>query len=118
MMVKLEPKATYFKVPVRDQNPTEFEVQAELYSALKARGVDVRGEVPYRSIKPRLSFRFDLVIYKDGEASEIVEVKSAPIKHKNGLEKTRQANRYRWFGIPVVFIYGKEDAVSYLSSFG
>lgn len=114
-MITLNPTAEYFTVPKRDSEPTEFEVQAYLYSTLKQLGINVRGEVSHRCPRTRRSFRFDLVIYQNEEASEIIEVKSAPIKHKRGLEKTRQATRYRWFGLPVTFIYGMEDADRYLA---
>ena len=113
-MVRLEPTAEYFRVPTRDETPTEFEVQAYLYSALRAAGVNVRGEIAHRCPKTRRQFRFDLVIYQNAEAVEIIEVKPAPVKHRKGLEKMRQATRYRWFGLPVTFIYGMEDAERYL----
>jgi len=113
-MKRLSPTGCTFKVPVRDSTPTEFEVQAYLYSALKAAGLDVRGEITFRNPKTRENYRFDIVIYEYSAPKEIVEVKAMPVRHKNGVENTRQANRYRNFGIPVVFVYGLEDADSYI----
>jgi hypothetical protein len=31
------------------------------------------------------------------------------MNHKNGVEATRQGQRYRHFGVPVTFVYGYED---------
>ena len=113
-MTRLEPVSSCLRVPTRDSNPTEFEVHAAIYSALKAIGFDVRGEIQYKDMKTRRLYRFDLVIYKHWVASEIIEVKAFPVRHRNGLENTRQARRYRQFGIPVTFVYGEIDAKEFI----
>jgi hypothetical protein len=104
-----------------DSYASEFEVQAFLYSALKALGVDVRGEVKWAgklpehlSKKKKAACRFDLVIFKDRQAVDILEIKTAPVTHSRGLEKTRQGTRYRLFGVSVTFIYGMPSAKEYL----
>lgn len=117
-METLEPLSDKNTVPIRiDGTETEFEVQAALYSALRAHGFDVRGEVQWcRKVKNARgeACRFDLVICKDGKAIHIVEVKAAPLQHRQGVTATRQGNRYRHFGVPVTFVYGGEDAMSFL----
>lgn len=112
----LQPVSSVLSVPRRDAQPTEFEVQAFLYGALRAAGVDCRGELQLSDKATRSLYRFDLVIFSAaGKAVEILEVKAAPIEHRKGLEATRQGRRYRCFGIPVTFIYGMADARSYLA---
>lgn len=86
---------------------TEFEVQAELFCELKKRGYDVRGEVCYRN--EEMQCRFDLVIFNNKIPRWIIEVKASDIKHRKELEDTRQGRRYRMFGIPSSFIYGRSD---------
>ena len=116
VMVKLLPVSSSFVVPTRDGNPTEFEVHAELYSKLKSLGVDVRGEITFTDKKTNEHYRFDLVIYKNGIAIELLEIKAHATNHKTNLESTRQATKYRRFGIPVTFIYGYDDANEYVES--
>lgn len=58
--------------------------------------------------------RFDLVIYENGEATRIIEVKSARIKHKTDVTQTRQGHNYAQFGIPVTFVYGMDDANQFI----
>lgn len=95
---------------------TEFEVQAWLYMTLRAQGRDVRGEVKtlYEQKKGRVKARFcrfDLVEYVDKKAVRIFEVKARPVRHKDGVEGTRQGQRYPRYGVPVTFVYGMEDAM-------
>lgn len=115
-MQTLQPTSKAHDVPNRsDERIGEFEVQATLFNKLRALGVKVRGEVKWRNKDTRETCRFDLVIYENGRAVEIVEVKSAPVQHKAGVEATRQCKRYRTFGIPVTFVYGMEDAERFVS---
>jgi hypothetical protein len=94
---------------------SEFEVQAWLYMALRDFGIDVRGELKTlfaarcRNSRPQFC-RFDLVIFEQGKAVTILEVKANFVRHKNGVDATRQASRYREFGIPVQFVYGMNGA--------
>lgn len=123
-MVILEPTNNKYKIAKPDEDYlSEFEVQAFLYSELKRLGIDVRGEVNFKGEKKyyeqnkksrQTRCRFDLVIFHNCEAIKIIEVKNAPIKHKTSLENTRQGIRYRHFGIPVIFIYGMNDAIKLL----
>ena len=116
-MIRLNSISSEFIVPSRDKNPTEFEVHAQLFSRLKSLGVDVRGEITYTDIHTNERYRFDLVIYKNGKAIELIEVKSHPVKHKTTLENTRQAKKYRRFGIDVCFVYGLNDVDEYINPF-
>lgn len=103
------------KIKNRDENPTEFEVQSFLYGELKAKGKNVRGELVHIEKKTKLKSRFDLVLFDENDEAEvIIEVKSAPVKHKTCLEDTRQYKKYTQFGCRVVFIYGINDAKSFL----
>lgn len=113
-MKTLQPTSFEFLVPVRSEKPTEFEVQAVLYNSLKMMGLDVRGEISLKDRETRRLYRFDIVIYRDGLAEEIVEVKADEVAHRNGLENTRQARRYRQFGIPVTFVYGMGDVRAFV----
>lgn len=116
-MQTLEPTGNKYSVPILTSTyESEFEVQANLYSALKTKGVDVRGEVAWFDPETRMHCRFDLVIYRDLAPAHILEVKARPIKHKTVLEDTRQGRRYRLFGIPVTFIFGADDAKLFLNS--
>ena len=95
---------------------TEFEVQAWLYSALRAAGRDVRGEVkaefePKQRSRKATFCRFDLVEYDNGRALRIFEVTGDPGRHRAGVGATRHGPRYPQFGVPVTFVYGMSDAV-------
>lgn len=98
---------------------SEFEVQATLYTGLLFRSVDVRGEVvkefPRVKGQMREKCRFDLVIFYGERAIRILEVKGDYVKHKNGVENTRQGRRYPQFGVPVTFIYGMNEAKQFLA---
>lgn len=120
-MRTLEARSSEYQVPVRtDEGTSEFDVQATIYAALKAEGIDIRGEVPWRNGNTKAKrgevCRFDLVIYRNGAAAEIVEVKGAPVRHKHGLENTRQGRRYVRFGVPVTFVYGMADAAMFINA--
>ena len=97
------------KLVVEPDRQTEFEVQAYLWSQLRSLGINVRGEVK-ATFEKRSVVRFDLVVFKDGVLQGIIEVKSAPIKHKTCWEQTRQGLRYHQFGVPVVIVYGQDQA--------
>lgn len=110
-MKTLEPVSSEYQIPeVIDGHECEFSVQAFLYTDLLEAGFDVRGEVPWRNKKARMSCRFDVVIYEFGRPVWIVEVKARPVSHRTVVEDTRQGRRYRMFGVPVTFVYGPEDA--------
>lgn len=106
----IEPVKQQFVVPT-PKRESEFDVQAQLWSSLRSKGIDVRGEVKTRAKfegcrKSSVTCRFDLVVYAQGEAVLIIEVKARPVAHKNGFADTRQGTRYPCFGIPAVVAYG------------
>lgn len=118
----LEPVSNRYSIAYPTQ-ATEFEIQAFLYSALMARGVDVRGEVAHRIRRDdqtgrRRACRFDLVVFSDGVATCIIEMKAAPINHRTSVRETRQGRRYVEYGVPVHFVYGMDEARLFLESFG
>ena len=92
MSLPLIPKPKY---------PSEFEMQADLYFALKRLGYEVRGEVPSRFEGKRCIF--DLVIFRGEHAAIIIEVKNSP--HLGVLygKKTKQSVAYSLYEIPLVF---------------
>jgi hypothetical protein len=81
--------------------PTEFEIQAELYSKLKTHGFNVRGEV--RAKNQGLKSQFDLVVFHGCDAAVIIEVKDSPCLGLLNGKKTRQSEKYHAYGIPVLF---------------
>jgi hypothetical protein len=93
--------------------PTEFEVQAYVWSELRKAGVNARGEVKTRFAK-RSSVRFDIAIFEGGKLTGIVEIKKSKINHKTKWEDTRQGFRYNQFGVPVTILYGMDDAVAFV----
>lgn len=97
---------------------SEFEVQAWLWSELRALGVNVRGEVKYR-LANRAYCRFDLAEFSaDGALIGVIEVKARPVKHKTaeGWAGTRQGRRYGALSVPVVLICGMEQARALVES--
>jgi hypothetical protein len=106
---ELAPVSSQYTVPPSlERHESEFEAQAMLYVHLRNRNVDVRGEVIFRAPKPaRWVARFDLVVYSEGRALCIIEVKRSG---KTGaIAKTRQGTRYTNFGVPVLVCCGTED---------
>jgi hypothetical protein len=97
--------------------PTEFEIQAFLYSELKLRGYYVRGEVTFAGCSERL----DLVIYGDEQGDScrvpvrIIEVKRAMGFDGGESKCIDQATRYyERFGVPVDVVGGMHAARMYL----
>jgi hypothetical protein len=120
MVALLAPTSAERKIPYH-AHKSEFEVQAELYQALKNIGRDVRGEVKTtyqaKGKGERAALcRFDLVVYEDKTAVHIFEVKRHATRHKNGVEATRQSQRYRTYGLPVTYVYGLDDIPAALSA--
>ena len=94
--------------PIR---PSEFEVQAFLWSQLRELGFTVYGEVKTKYAK-RCYVRFDLAVFDEGNLTGIIEVKRSIVKHKSAWADTRQGMRYAQFGVPVKIIYGMAEAIS------
>lgn len=89
---------------------SEFEVQANLYSMLKARGYKVRGCVQAWCDDPNPHrVYFDLVIY-DGtqKARAVIECKNDQCKSTELAKGTRQYRRYQKFGVPVIKCAGSQ----------
>lgn len=80
---------------------SEFEYHAKLFFALKGLGYDVRGEVSSK-FKGRKSV-FDLVVFNQGGAAVIIEVKNSPHEALVNGKKTRQSEKYKEYGIPLLF---------------
>lgn len=105
------------KQTVRDQSrevqeptqPTEFEVQAYLWSELRALGVNARGEVK-TAFAGRAVVRFDIAVFEDGKLTGVLEVKAAPVQHRAGWAATRQGARYAQYSVPIRLVYGMEEA--------
>lgn len=99
--------------PMEPNHPTEFEVQAYVYTELRRLGYNARGEVKAQYAK-RAYCRFDIAIFKDGKLDKIVEIKRSSINHKTSWRDTRQGTRYNDFGVPVVIIYGMPEAQGFI----
>ena len=120
MVAALAPTSSDRQIPYH-AHASEFEVQAELYRRLRGMGLDVRGEVKtqfeQKTKRDRASAcRFDLVLYENKTAVHIFEVKRHATRHKNGVEATRQSQRYRTYGLPVTYVYGMADIPEALAS--
>jgi len=119
LYMRIEPESSRYEIKY-PENESEFEVQAFLYSALKKKCIDARGEVKSHGsfgLRPsKASCRFDIVIFENKKAILILEIKARKIRHKNGLKSTRQGTRYPNFGVPVQFIYGMSDAIKFLDA--
>lgn len=89
---------------------TEFEVQAYLWSELRNLNIEVHGECKAK-FSGRAYVRFDLAVFESGQLAAIIEVKR---KERNagvdGWLKTRQGSRYSQFGVPVINIFGLQQA--------
>lgn len=94
-------------------NPTEFEVQAFVYSELRRIGWNVRGEVPTFAHKAR----FDLVVYDNmDEPIRIIEVKCERRSAKRGTRSGDQiGDYYDFYGVPVDLVCGMSEARKYIA---
>lgn len=96
---------------------SEFEIQAYLFSELKAMGLDVRGEV-----RAGRESRFDLVVFEERVPKIIVEVKTRKLPKNpttfRAKERTRrreeQLSRYDKYGLPVHLIEGMRQAGEFI----
>ncbi|MCK4500327.1 hypothetical protein KAU11_07510 [Candidatus Babeliales bacterium] len=76
---------------------SEATIQAEFYSQAKEAGLNIYLEYKHENN------RFDAVIYKDGIITHIIEFKSYKT-NKAGKVNTKQINRYKAYGVPVILI--------------
>lgn len=98
---------------IEPSSPSEFEIQAWLYSALQSAGFNVRGEVFAKTGENRRGFknaRFDLVIFRNGIPQMIIEVKDKPTANGKINYSGRQYKKYSAFGIPLAYARGMDEA--------
>lgn len=118
-MIRINPESKENKITYPKVH-SEFEVHAELYATIKLNitAADVRGEVKAYGThglrKTKASCRFDLVVFEREKLSPVcvIEVKGGKVRHKEGIEATRQGRRYVTFGVPVLVCYGFGDIES------
>jgi len=85
----------------------EFEVQAQLYFALRNCGFDARGEVTAKADNGR-NCRFDIAVFDNTQQCvAIIEVKAHTRDRKP--KKTRQLEKYESFGLPVYLCRNLHD---------
>lgn len=89
--------------------PTEFEVQAYLWSELKKLGINARGEVKC-AFKGRSQVRFDIAIFEHGALVGVIECKRENKQAGSDWSATRQGHRYSQFDVPVRLVRGISDA--------
>ena len=83
------------------ERTSEFEMQAELFFALKKAGFSVRGEVPaFNQGKKSI---FDLVVFSGDSAEIIIEVKNTPHLALLHGKQTKQAKKYKAYGLAVIY---------------
>lgn len=117
MSIELLPSGQALPLPYPTYQ-SEFEVQAWLFSTLRAAGLDVRGEVRVE-IKRRERVRFDLVLFDKNKAPKlVVEVKRQGRRITPAVADTRQGRRYIRFGVPVRFICGPKQAEEFAAELG
>jgi DNA-binding MurR/RpiR family transcriptional regulator len=88
------------ELSMKFENPeriTEANIQAEFYHQCRLKGVEC-----YLEYKHEQS-RFDAIIIKNNDVVLIVEFKSYKTD-KKGKTKTKQLDKYRQYGIPVLLI--------------
>jgi len=83
------------------ERKSEFELQAELFFALKEAGFYVRGEVS--ALNQGKKSIFDLVVFVDGKAEIIIEVKNTPHLALLCGKQTKQAQKYKTYGLAVIY---------------
>jgi len=96
--------------------PTEFEIQAEIYHLLREAKIEVRGEVTAKHLwngKIRRC-KFDLIVFHNKKPVIVIEVKQWGHSTANkGIlidHNSRQAEKYRTFGLPVIHCGHIENA--------
>lgn len=91
---------------VEPNRPTEFEIQARLWSGLRALGINARGEVKC-VFSGRSRVRFDIAVFEEGQLVGVIECKREG-KHECNWTTTRQGARYSQYEVPVRFVSGSE----------
>jgi len=90
---------------------SEFEVQSHLYEALKAVGLNVRGEVKHEHC------RFDLVIYdKENNPICIIEVKGrGKENYMERFKHTKRYSKYSSYNVPILVCRNDSDVLPTLN---
>lgn len=93
-----------------DNELTEFELQAELYTLLKGLGFNVKGEVSANAYiwgSFYLRARLDIVVFnKHNIATHIIEVKTEQAIYNDKHKIQEQIDRYKnLFHLPVILCY-------------
>lgn len=86
---------------------SEFDIQAELYMALRLAGYNVRGEVrsQVHDLGHKHRVRLDLVVFDtQNQPHLIIECKDTFNGSFDLCKNTRQGRRYHSFGLPIVRI--------------
>jgi hypothetical protein len=101
------------------KDASEFEIQSFIYTELRKRGLDARGEVRTTSSKSR----FDIVVF-DAEKKpiRIIEVKVNRLKKNTRNEseqkeisrRVEQLARYARQGVQIDVVFGMKEAAEYV----
>lgn len=107
---------------VCNRGPTEFEIQAELWSTLREFGYAVRGEINVLAVNQEAyrrgqnKCRFDICeVSDDGLIVGVIEVKNSRHHDVKRWERTRQGRRYYQFGVPVIVLFGERQMRAFLN---
>jgi hypothetical protein len=90
--------------------PSEFEVQAFLYTELRCLGYDARGEVTTRDGE----FRFDIVIFT-GAGHSRRPVRIIEVKDRTKSYRRKQIEAYGTYGVIVISVCGMDQARALLN---
>jgi len=85
----------------------EFELQVEVYNALKAKNLDVRGEVKLKFHRRR-GARFDLVVFKNKKALAVIEVKDGE-RHNPNQEHSKAGYYFDISQVPQYTFYSNDN---------
>lgn len=119
-MYMVETAKVYLTASVIPYKPTpsEFEIQSFVYEVLKKKGINIRGNVPNGRKNGNPNFvkmYFDLVVYsKDNVAEKIIEIKDS----ENHNLDTKQHNKYKTVGLPVIYVRGMREARRFVNEYG
>lgn len=79
---------------------SEFDIQADLYSDLKKLGYIVGGEVSAKTSLGKI--RIDIVVFKRGSATVLIEVKDSEYLTLLNGKQSRQIRKYKDCEIPFI----------------
>lgn len=93
--------------------PSEFEVQAFLYTELRRLGFDARGEVTTRDGE----FRFDIVVFV-GSGQSRKPARIIEVKDRSKSYRSAQIENYKAYGVTVISVCGMEQAKALIKKAG